>query len=117
LRGGIWQRGLFVRRPTEGGEIGQKVHEFILPLPPSPCRNHGAVHRLGVQGAGCGAPVRGAGCLLHTEPEERRPVFWSEFKADAAIDHRYGIRVQGEGCEGIQVCGLEEVETEEEARK
>ena len=56
-------------------------------------------------GAGCGS-----GDLLHAEPEERRPVLWSELKADAAIDHRYGIRVQGEGCEGVQVCGLEEVE-------
>ena len=59
---------------------------------------------------GAGAPVRSSQCLLYVKPEECRPVFWSEFKADAAIDHRYGIRVQGEGCEGIQVCGLKEVE-------
>ena len=52
---------------------------------------------------GAGAPVRGSRCLLHTEPEERRPVLWSELKADAAIDHRYGIRVQGEGCEGVEI--------------
>ena len=63
-----------------------------------------------VQEAGCVARVWGAGCLLHTEPEERGPVLWSELKADAAIDHRYGIRVQGEGFEGIQVSGLKEVE-------
>ena len=56
------------------------------------------MHRLGVR------------CLLHTEPEERRPVIRSELKADAAIDHRYGIRVQREGCEGVQVSGLEEVD-------
>ena len=52
----------------------------------------------------------GVRCLLHTEPEERRPVHWSELKADASIDHRYEIRVQGEGCEGVQVCRLKEVE-------
>ena len=49
-------------------------------------------------------------CLLHAEPEERRPVLWSELKADATIDDRYRIRVQGEGGEGAQVCGLKEVE-------
>ena len=46
-------------------------------------------------------PLGGAGCRkqgsLHIEPKESRPVLWSELKADAAIDHRYGIRVQGEG--------------------
>ena len=36
---------------------------------------------------GVGARVKGAGCLLHTEPEERSPLLWSELKADAAIDH------------------------------
>ena len=55
--------------------------------PESPCRNHGAVHRFRVQGA----RIR-VGDLLHTEPEERRTIIWSELKADAAIDHRYGIR-------------------------
>ena len=50
-----------------------------------------------VRSAVCRLRVKGAG-LLHTEPEERRPVLWSELKADAAVDHRYGIRVQGEGC-------------------
>ena len=39
------------------------------------CSKQGAVHGLGVR------------CLLHTEPEERRPVLWSELKADASIDH------------------------------
>ena len=52
----------------------------------------------------------GWGYLLHTEPEESRPVLWCKLKADAAIDHRYGIRVQDEGCEGVQVSGLEEVD-------
>ena len=50
------------------------------------------------------------GKLLHIEPEECRPVLWSELKADAAIDHRYGISVEGKGCEGVQVSGLEEVD-------
>jgi|GEM_PF-5912898 len=62
-----------------------------------------------VRSAVCRLRVKGAG-LLRTEPKESRPVFWSKLKADAAIDHRYGIRVQGEGCEGVQVSGFEEVD-------
>ena len=62
-----------------------------------------------VQEPRCGARVKGAG-LLHTEPEEGGIVGRSEFQADLAVDHRYGIRVQGEGCEGGQVSGLKEVE-------
>ena len=45
------------------------------------------MHGLGVRGV-----ENRAGDLLHAKPEERRPVLWSELKADAAIDHRYGIR-------------------------
>ena len=49
-------------------------------------------------------------CLLHTGPEERSPVLRSELKADASRDHRYGIRVHGEGLEGVEIGGLEEVD-------
>ena len=66
-------------------------------------RVRGAAHRVACKGAG----VR---CLLHAEPEEGGIVGGRELKADAAVDHRYGIRVQGEGCEGCEVGGLEEVD-------
>ena len=46
-----------------------------------------------VQEAGSGARVRGAGvgvgCLLHIEPEERRPVFRSEFIYDDWIRSKH----------------------------
>ena len=35
------------------------------------------------------------GGLLHTEPVEGGIVSARKLKADAAVDHRYGIRVQG----------------------
>ena len=47
--------------------------------------------RSGARAKGAGCRVQGAGCRkqgsLCIKPEERRPVLWSELKADAAIDH------------------------------
>ena len=53
---------------------------------------HSRPDSIAVQEPGCGARGSlhrdaGRGALLHTEPEERGPVLWSELKADAAIDH------------------------------
>ena len=62
-----------------------------------------------MQEPGCGARVKGAG-LLHAEPEEGGVVSARKLKADAAINHRHRFRIHGEGCEGREVGGLEEVD-------
>ena len=94
-----------------GLAMGQ-LRLWIAEAHPSQCRNQGAVHGLRCKGARhslqrCSkqGAVHVASCagLLYAEPEEGGIVGRSELKADAAIDHRYGIRVQGEGCEGAQV--------------
>ena len=66
------------------------------------CRKQCAVHAVRGSGAGWG--------LLHTEPEEGGIVSARKLQADAAINHRYRFRAHGEGCEGGEVAGLEEVE-------
>ena len=56
-----------------------------------------------------GLRVQGGG-LLHAEPEEGGIVGRSELQADIAIDHRQRFRSYGEGCVGIEIGGLEEVD-------
>jgi len=52
-----------------------------------------------VQGPRCGA-------YFTLNLKEHRPVLRSNLKADASIDHRHGIRVQGEGCRKQESSGL-----------